>query len=55
MAEKKFDEIQRHLELAVWEIKIAKDPEQIGQIFSEMSRLLAEANRILETSSNPKS
>jgi hypothetical protein len=55
MAEKKFDEIQRDLELAIWELKIAKDPEQRRHILSEMSRLLAEGNRILETPSNPNS
>jgi len=54
MAEKKFDEKQRHLELVIWELKIAKDPEQRRQILSEMSRLLAEGNRILEIPNNPK-
>ena len=55
MEEKKFGEIQRDLELAVWELKIAKDPEQRRHLIREMGRLLSERHRILETANNPKS
>jgi hypothetical protein len=53
MADKKFDELQRDLELAVWELRVAKDPEQRRYLLHEMSRLIAEVHRILETP-NPK-
>jgi hypothetical protein len=51
MADKKFDELQRDLELAVWELRVAKDPEQRRYLLHEMSRLITEVHRIIE---NPK-
>jgi hypothetical protein len=48
MADKKFDELQRDLELAVWELRVSHDTEQRRYLLREMSRLIAAVQRILE-------
>jgi hypothetical protein len=53
MADKKFDELQRDLELAIWELRVSHDPEQRRYLLRELSRLIAEVQRVLETP-NPK-
>jgi hypothetical protein len=46
MAEKKFDELQRELEQTLAKLKAEKDSERRRVLLREMSRLLAESDRI---------
>ena len=46
MAEHGFAEVQRQLEAAASELKTATDPDRRKALLREMSRLLAEAERI---------
>ena len=49
MAENRFEELQRQLEQTVVKLKAAKDPEQRRFLLREMSRLLAEGDRSLQS------
>jgi hypothetical protein len=49
MAENRFDELQRELELTLAKLKAATEPERRRFYLREMSRLLAEVDRILQT------
>jgi hypothetical protein len=46
MADDGFNEVQQQLEVAASELKTANDPERRRILLREMSRLLAEAQRI---------
>lgn len=46
---KKFDESQRELELALSRVKVEKDSERRIVLLRELSGLLAEGDRILQT------
>jgi len=46
MANDGFDEVQRQLEAITLELKTATDPERRRTLLREMSRLVAEAERI---------
>jgi hypothetical protein len=46
MADDGFNEVQQQLEAAASELKTANDPERRRILLREMSRLLAEAERI---------
>jgi hypothetical protein len=46
MADDGFDEVQRQLEAAASELKTATDPNRRRTLLKEMSRLIAEAQRI---------
>jgi len=46
MADDSFKEVQQQLETAASELKTANDPERRRTLLREMSRLLAEAERI---------
>jgi|HubBroStandDraft_3_1064219.scaffolds.fasta_scaffold220634_2 hypothetical protein len=48
MAERKFDELQRELELTLTKLKAEKVPELRRILLREMNRLLAEGDRILQ-------
>jgi hypothetical protein len=48
MAEKKFDELQRELELTLTKLKAETEPELRRILLREMNRLLAEGDRILQ-------
>jgi hypothetical protein len=47
MAEDGFDKVQRQLEAIASELKTANDPNRRRMLLREMSRLLAEAERIV--------
>jgi hypothetical protein len=49
MAENRFDELQRELELTLAKLKAATEPERRRFYLREMSRLLTEGDRILQT------
>jgi hypothetical protein len=49
MAENRFDAVQRELELTLTKLKAEKDPKR-RELLREVSRLLGEGHRILETS-----
>jgi hypothetical protein len=48
MDTKKFDELQRELEETLAKLKAEKEPELRRILLREMSRLLAEGDRILQ-------
>jgi hypothetical protein len=48
MAEKTFDELRRELEQTLVKLKAATEPERRRVLLREMSRLLAEGDRLLQ-------
>jgi hypothetical protein len=48
LVEKKFEELRQELELTLAKLKAATEPERRRVLLREMSRLLAEDDRILQ-------
>ena len=49
MTDNRFEELQRDLEQTLVKLKAETEPEQRRVLLREMSRLLAESDRILQT------